>query len=327
MKTKLKRRITSVLGAILGATVVASLLSGCHSTDPDRGDGAVVPLGASDAPPREFTIVDGRSDAAVTWDTVVAAAAASEVVLIGELHGHPLGLRLAGDLWEDVLRSTSDAALSLEFLYRDQQAAVDDYLTGVIDAEQFFEIADVDRAKFPDEHWRMINAARNDGRPVFASNSPWRYSTYARLHGYGALRDLTPEQRRLFAIPEWIPDGRYWDEFRSLMGDHGSGGGVNGVRDEAGRGAGDYFRAQILWDATMTETIVTAVDRSCSPVVQVAGQMHVGHGGGITGRLERDHPDLRVVTIAMVDSFADELRRADAGLADFVVYIGRGKDD
>ncbi|MFG0331260.1 MAG: ChaN family lipoprotein [Phycisphaerales bacterium] len=254
----------------------------------------------------------------MSFDRLVSVFDEADVILIGELHGHPLGLMFAADLWDEGARRAPHAALSLEFLERDEQALIDDYLTGVADRSEFVERSGRER-DLPEEHWRMIDTARELDRPVIASNAPRRYVKLARVEGYDRLRALTADQRRLFAIPESLPDGPYRDAFATAMG-HASDSPAPGMSVD------DFFRAQFMWDATMTESIIQARAAGARPVTQVVGQFHVIRGQGIAGLLA-DHPDdLLVWSIAIIDEWSDRLRDEDQGMADAVIYVGSADD-
>ncbi len=240
--------------------------------------------------------------------------------MIGETHGHPLGLAFAAALWEDVLARTDRAALSLEFIERDSQVHLDDYLAGLIDEEQFRKASGRTAGNYPEGHRAMVEAARHAGRPVIASNAPRRYVRIARASGYERLASLTPEQRRHYVIPVEMPSGRYREEFFKLMsgmGDvsHGGSGG-GGSMVEA------IFRSQSLWDATMADAVAGVLAQGNRPVVQVIGRFHTDFEGGTVQLLRRVRPGVRVLTLSVTDSTGPSLADTDLGRADFVIYAG-----
>lgn len=180
--------------------------------------------------PRTLTLHaagEGGAAATIAWDELVRRAAASDVVLIGETHGHALGLAFAAALWEDVLKSGPSAgesggaaapALSLEFFERDEQAAIDDYLAGLTDEAAFRKATERTEGNYPPGHRAMVEAAKAAKRPVIAGNAPRRYVRLARTDGFDRLGALTSEQRRYFDPPASLTEGRYRDEFMRMMG-------------------------------------------------------------------------------------------------------------
>jgi len=302
--------------------VFVSLLAGCASMRhaPQR---TAIPKEQA----RAVTIFDGRSGARTTWSALVDACADADVVLIGETHSHPLGLAAAATLFGDVANQRpSSIALSLEFFTRDEQAALDDYLLGVTDEDTFKKSTHRTSGSYPPGHARMIETARDSGRPVIASNAPRRYTSVARQEGFDRLRDLTNAQRALFTIPDRLMQGPYKESFYDLMrGDPNdeeddNASGHNGLPDDIIDG---FYRAQNLWDATMAASIAHAAKSGASPVVHVVGRFHTDFNGGLTARLRRlFDANARTVTLSVIDRADDALASEDVARADFVLYVG-----
>lgn len=304
-----------------------ALIGGCASME--RADPVTV---ASEPPTVEVGAIPifKSGGAVASIDDVVAAMAQADVVLIGESHGHPDGLALAADLWSRTLALTARPALALEFFERDEQAHLDDFLTGVTTDEQFRKNARRTAGNYPDGHRIMVEQAKGAGAPVAASNAPRRYVRLARLEGFSRLAGLTPEQRRLFVIPKTLPTGRYRDEFFSMMGAmptntsnaDGASHSGDGDRVERQKTLMGFYRSQSMWDATMADSIARALAEGRRPVVQVVGRFHSDFEGGLTQFLRVLAPEARIVTISMAPETRDTLASEDAGRADFVVYVG-----
>lgn len=273
---------------------------------------------------REVGAFDGRTGSRVEWRDLVAAAAGADVVLIGENHGHPLGLACAAALWEDVLARADHAALSMEFFERDEQVGLDDYLTGVTDEAKFRSATRRSEGNYPAGHQAMVESARSHNRPVIAANAPRRYVRIARLEGYDRLARLSGEQTRLFRIPDRIPDpdSKYRRDFDEIMG--GGDGATKAQQPSAeDRAALDAtFRSQSMWDWTMAESVARASAAGSAPVVLVVGHFHVDFDGGLVQALRELRPGVRVVTVSFAAASAPGLREEDRNRADFVIYVG-----
>ncbi|MFG0294165.1 MAG: ChaN family lipoprotein [Phycisphaerales bacterium JB050] len=260
----------------------------------------------------------------MTWSGLVARAAASDVVLIGELHGHPMGLDAAATLFDDLLElRPTTTALAMEFFERDEQLHLDDLMTGVIDHEQFMKTTGRESLqRYPEGHRRMVLAALERDRPIIAANAPRRYVRLARLEGFEHLETLFPAQQEQFVIPQNITQGDYKDRFFDLMG------GMRGhSEEEVPEGEDDpmilsFFRSQNVWDATMADSIVRAHDAGSYPVVLVVGQFHTDHEGGTTSRVRELRPGARVMTVSVQPVWSLELREEDFNRADAVIYVG-----
>ena len=321
------------------AVAVALVLgaSGCTSSGGGRSRGGGAGHGGSGAPidVRSLPVYDGATGSPLDWPTLVARCAGADVVLIGEVHGHETGGAASVALFEDVVaRAGSTAALSMEFFQRDEQAGVDDYLTGLCDEQEFRTRMNRTDENYPPAHSAMVNAANIAGRPVIASNAPRRYVAVARIKGYDRLRELTPDQKQLFVVPEAEIEGGYRDRFHELMAGMvaahaGSQGHGTGAEEEAGGPEAEaaakemldgYYRAQNVWDATMAASIASAAARGYAPVVHVVGQFHTDFDGGLTQRVRGLMPGATVVTVSLVD--AATMKDEDRGRADVIICIG-----
>lgn len=264
----------------------------------------------------------GETGAPVAWDDLVARAAQADVVLIGENHGHELGLAFASELWADVLKQRADAVLSLEFFTRDEQSRLDAYLAGIWDEESFRKATNkVSEAAYPAGHRAMVEAAKAAGRPVIASNAPRIYVRVASRESFEKLASLSASQRTLYRIPDALPTGRYRQDFDAIMSSMGSHGDTPPSNEQVKARLDASFRAQSLWDWTMADSIATAM-ASGGPVVQVVGRFHSDFRGGLYEALVRLEPQARIVIVSVVDADADALREEDRGRGDVVVYVG-----
>lgn len=297
---------------------------GCRSAPRPSTDAASSGPVAHTADPRSVSAFSGWDGRPVSWDSLLSLAAEADIVIIGEQHGHPLGLAVAAAMWDDLLPRTVAAALSLEFFERDDQSRIDDYLAGLSDEATFLRRSGRSESNYPSGHRQMLEAARAANRPVHAANAPRAVVRHARRHGFDALAGLTEEQRRLFRLPDHEPRGRYREDFEKLMrealaGAHGVETGDQEARD---RMVEAMLRSQTLWDWTMAHTIVRAMQSGDVPVVHVVGRFHSDFGGGLVQAIEHLAPHARIVTVSMADRWADELLEEDLGRADVVFYVG-----
>jgi len=314
----MRRLSGSVIGA--GAVVIFSLLGGCAAT----GD-APRPSAALPERPREAVRIYSAEGMPADWGRMLESVAQADVVVIGESHGHPLGLEAAACLWDDLLARRPGAVLLLEFFERDQQVAIDDYLAGVVDEGAFRKASGRTSGNYPAGHERMVESAREAKRPVIAANAPRRYVRRASPDGYHDLLTLSDEQRRLFVAPDEPLEGRYREEFFDLMG--GDGHGVGGEGGEMPPEMVErMYRSQLIWDATMADSVVRAALDGYRPIVLVVGRFHADFGGGTVQFIRQARPDLDIRTLSMIATDAGALGEDDRGRADFVLYVGAGPD-
>jgi uncharacterized iron-regulated protein len=300
-------------------------------------------LAPTQVPPgvRVFT-ADGAPS---TWETLVAAAGASRVILLGEYHDdvrshrarHALVRRLA---WEGETppEQCAPLVLSLEMLERDVQLVVDEYQAGLITAEHFR------RAARPwDNHERdyepYLEIARACDLPVVAANPPRRYVNRVARLGEGALEALAPEARDFLPpLPVAPPSEAYRAEWRALMGGaaHGGaphGGDPHGTPPHGGAADGPaaprddpVLLAQNLWDAGMAWAVAQAAEaHPAARVIHVAGAFHVAGGTGIPEHLDRYLSGVAplVVVAYPVEAGAPFDPERHAGAGDFVILSDR----
>lgn len=282
---------------------------------PASEDLAPAPLLTVDAVP----VFDGHTGSPASWDELRAAIAKADVVVLGELHGHPVGLPFDAKLFTEAMSEHPGAALCLEFLTRDSQYLVDAYLDDVIDWEAFEETVSRPAGSDPRPHRPLLEAAREAGVPVFAANAPRTYTRAAKNLGYAALEELGPEQQRMFDIPYELPSGPYQEGFYEMMASHSEETFQEGVPSPA---LVDKFRAQALWDATMSTSVANALDKGHWPVFLVVGSYHCNADGGTVQLLRRRRPNAEILVISFVDELADSFPEEDRNLADFVAYVG-----
>ncbi len=287
---------------IVGLAVMA-MLSGCAS---DRA-----PVSDADHATGYATVLNDNPAAV---DEFVRAASDADVVLIGELHDAVAGQALAADVWDRVVGARPRSALAMEFFERDEQLMLDDYLAGYIkDEAEFKHLSGRTESNYPAGHRRMVEAAREHGRPVFAANAPRRYVRIARAEGYDALRKMPRDRQPLFKIPNPQPGGVYKETFYSLDFGHGP-------LSAAPENADAMFRSQSLWDATMADTVVRALGAGHSPVFLVVGAFHVMDDGGTKQLIRRARPRAKIVTFAVIRQ-SEAAGRVSSEAADFVLFV------
>lgn len=309
--------------------LLAALTGGCASTSSSHAKESAVAIDASSL--RSLSTFRGDGTAA-TFDEIVAAAAAADVVIMGESHGHPVGLPWAALLFEELTTAAPKAALSMEFFERDEQSRLDDYLKGVTDEPTFLKRTDRSPGNYPAGHRSMVERAKAMNRPVVAANTPRVIIRYLRGKDYSALANLTAEQARLFRIPDGPPEGRYRADYDALMGpmiETGHGAPAAGKpaapampAEQKQEKLDASFRSQHLWDWTMAESVVRAVDAGNRPVMHVIGGFHSAFFGGTPQAMMKLRPGTKIVTISAIASTSAELKEEDRGRADFVIYVG-----
>jgi len=269
------------------------LVTGCQ-TAPKLAEPTPLAYPPKDLSPlNHITCLDGENFRPLDAQNLIQRASQADIILIGELHGNAQGLAASTALWQGILGVKPNAVLALEFLERDQQILVDDWL----DLETL-----VDPEGFSFKHGPMMLSAKEHGRPVIAANAPRRYVRLARTRGYEHLQGMTPAQRATFVVPDSLPSGGYRDRFFDLFKDEFHGTALTTPAVES------YWRAQAVWDATMADSVVHALNDANKPVVLVVGRFHVKQNGGTLQMLKAYRPDTKIFSVIM--AFPEEIAEA-----------------
>ena len=257
-------------------------LAGCRTVTPQ--DKTVVYPTKNLAPLDQTACLDGETFRPLTAEELVDRASRADIVLIGEVHGNSQGLAASTALWQAIVEQEPNAVLALEFIARDQQIQLDDWL-------------DLERPVEPDgfsfAHAPLLLTAKENNRPVIAANAPRRYVRLARTKGYDHLERMTPAQRATFVFPEPEPTGAYRDRFFELFSGDMHGHSMTPEQIES------YWRAQTMWDATMADSVTYALSPERRPVVLIVGRFHVERDGGIPQLIRVHRPDVEVFSVIM----------------------------
>ncbi|MFT4710171.1 MAG: putative iron-regulated protein [Bacteroidia bacterium] len=283
--------------------------------------------------PTALTTLNCSTGESATWDEVIAATLAADVILLAELHGHPVGLPYHALVLERSLQLDPDAALCLEFITRDWQYLLDAWADGIVDGAAVQETLDTAPGSTAAPHLPLIELAHENGVRVLAANSPRIYTRAAKAKGYEALAVLSTAQQRLFHVPEVMPTGPYRDGFFEMMrgfdSNHGavdnSGGQDVAVSSEPTPELIAKFRSQSLWDGTMSDTVLSALDAGAGRVFLAVGSYHANNDGGIVQILRNRRPDAKVVVISFKAEHAPDkpLPNLDfEGFATFLTFAG-----
>ncbi len=309
-----------IVGLFAVPLLAAALLAGCATK------AQVDPVAAIAAAPHPTALAafDGKTGEQLSWPTVLERVAAADAVFVGETHDDATAHALEHALVEAFIASHQGAAVSLEFLERDDQAATDAYLGGQSTLDVF-----IDATKSRD--WAgpgtwipwyqpMIDSAKRAKVKVVAANAPRKYVSKARTDGYDALRALPADERVLFEIDETISRDGDWERLKVLMMEMRLDGSP-GDRSEAtptDEEVDQFHRAQRVWDATMGESAARA-QVTGSKVIHLEGAFHIGERLGTVGQFTKAVPTAKVLVINLVPEARTVFVEADAHGADIVI--------
>ncbi|MBX3354467.1 MAG: ChaN family lipoprotein [Phycisphaeraceae bacterium] len=318
-----------------GVVVVGlSMLFGCSPRDPFANPFAGPEKGWARVPDQPFVphglpMFDGRRGTILTWYDLSEAVAWADVIIIGEQHDDPVAHAVQQAIVMETIARFPRVVLSMEMLERDDQPLIDAYLRGEIEVDAFIDGTD-------SRHWAgrdtwviffqpMIDAAKASGAPVVGANAPRRLVRQARLEGYDALRALPADEQALFALPRRESKPEYRARFDTVMS------GMSDAKSFDSTAFDSVFRSQLVWDATMAESIVDArrsaaslPGRPFSPpkVIHLVGQFHSDFDGGLVDEIAVRNGFLRICTISVQRRSDRTLGESDRDRAAIVIYSG-----
>jgi uncharacterized iron-regulated protein len=292
---------------------------------------------------QQLPMFAGHSGEAIDWSDLQEAIAWADVIIVGEEHDDAVGHVVELAIVQETL-SYPRAALSMEMLERDEQAVVDDFLEGIVDAAMLEKLTLSSNwggeNKWGEWYQPMLDCAKDTGRAVIAANAPRRYVRLARTDGYDRLRALPAERRKLFDLPGRLQDEGYLERFIEVMESHDGAATqpeasppADAVTQqhmphpEAPRHPQAYVESvmgpQLVWDATMAGSIASAKRGGAKKVVHIVGQFHSDFNGGTVQELRRHLPRAKILTISMQRDESTALRDEDRNRADVLIYTGR----
>lgn len=286
---------------------------------------ATAGLGAQAAVPMRVFATD--TGASADLDRLAAAAAASDVVFVGEEHDDVDTHRVERQLLEAIRRQRADAVLALEMFERDVQEPLGHFLMGHIEESEFLAEARP-WPEYARDYKPLVDFAIAQNWPVVAANVPRDIAADVATSGLGAL-DAPNLDKTLFARERQCePAGPYFSRFRDAIGSHG----VEGARTTDAAAIARYYEAQCLKDETMAESIAQsyaagAIGGKRPLVISVNGAFHSDYRHGTVERTARRLPGrhLLVITIVPVKNIDAAAPEKDASQrADWIVYTASG---
>lgn len=212
-----------------------------------------------------------------------------DVVLFGEHHNnsinHWLELKTAEALYAYV---GSNIIIGCEMYERDNQEAIDKYLSGAIDAKQLAEEARL-WPNHATDYKPILDFAKDKNLKMIATNVPRRYASEVARKGKDSL-NLEPHEIAWVVQLPYEVDLKTpgYSEMLEMM-------------NHSGGKAENFVAAQAIKDATMAESIL----QHWTPgklFYHYEGDYHSKQYGGIYWYLKKAKPDLKIAVISIAES-------------------------
>lgn len=288
----MKRSSTTLILLTLLTTSGCSLLP----QQPDVSTGAPATL-------YDNVMIDTRNRQPVSLEAAASALAKTDVVIIGEYHGHQASHLLQTRLLQELHNLNPSRILTMEQFNLDHQPALDDYLSGTIGETEMLEDAEA-WDNYRGSYRPLVEYARQHNLPVIAANAPADVVRCVGRAGPDYLNTLPEEQRRQLPDNPFLDTPAYRDKFvDAITGSHGTADPAMIER------MSNTYKAQLLRDNTMAMRILQARERNPGhQVVHLTGTFHSEERLGTVALLQQRAPELSIVVLSPVFWPADEAK-------------------
>ncbi|ELI1597074.1 ChaN family lipoprotein [Vibrio alginolyticus] len=214
----------------------------------------------------------------------------ADVILIGEWHTHAGVHRFQTDMLKQLTSYDRSLALSMEQFTRDKQPVVDAYLRGEIGEQYLMKQANA-WSNYESDYRPLVEFAKQKNLPVIAANAPKSIVRCIGRQGLDYINKLDDDQRMFIAQAINTGSSPYKEKFMASM--------HHGKPEQTEK----QFAAQVTWDETMAESIVSYLDDNPgAQIVHVAGKFHTEQGLGTAASILSRNPSLKVVVISPTDN-------------------------
>lgn len=263
---------------------------------------------------RTYDLRTGRES---TVDALAREMCDMDVVFLGEAHGNPHGHELQLKAIKAFHRLRPDMAISLEMVERDQQEALDLYLSRRTSEAAFLVALKSDKrsASFFEFYKPIFDHASIYEIDVIAANVPRPLAARVWKEGLDAVAG-----EKYMPAQTSAPKDAYWDAFKEAFSDQGHGSSF--TEEQLYR----YYQAQCVKDDAMAESIAGHIEaqrkQGRSPlVVHLCGAFHSDHGRGTVARLRQRLPRARIGIVSTKTNKHVSKPAIEAGLADFLWVV------
>jgi len=300
---------------LISMPIFAALLGllGCFTPDaPTGGLGSTGSESPALAP--LIRIAVGETGEEISLPTLIEELAQADAVFLGETHLDEVTHRTEHAILKGLLDATHQrVVLTMEMFTREDQAAIDLYLSGEIDERSFLRQARA-WSNYQTGYRSLLETAKRAGIPVIGANLSPGPRRVVGLGGREAYESLDEEESRGIARSLFDNDPLYWERFDRAI--RGHGGGLASASDR-------LYSVQSLWDNTMGESVADALKAHPGyRVLLVVGAFHTRGGLGTVEQFRRRAPDatVRTVSLVPVHDLADVKPESGDDRADYVIY-------
>nr|WP_100638723.1 ChaN family lipoprotein [Marinobacter salexigens] len=243
----------------------------------------------------EARLVDASSGTALSVEALAQRLAHTDVVVLGEYHGHQAAHLLQSQIQAALYHQRPLQVLTMEQFNLDSQTAVDAYMDGATGETEFIEDSNAWH-NYRASYRPLVEFARHHGLPVTAANAPAAIVRCVGRTGPGYLSKLPIEDRAQLPDSPFMDTPAYREKFNAaISSSHGA------TDDAMTERMNNTYQAQLLRDNTMASRILSA--REAHPgaqIIHTTGTFHSEEHLGTVALLEQRAPDVSVAVVSPV---------------------------
>lgn len=251
----------------------------------------------------ESTVVEAATGNSLSVEQLADRLVASDVVVIGEYHGHQGAHLLQSQLQAALYQRRPEQVLSLEQFDVDHQLALDRYLAGETGEAELREDGEA-WSNYTSSYRPLVEFAKARGLPVVAANAPAQVVRCVGREGVAYLDSLEDGQKQYIPDKPFAGTPAYREKFFRIMGGHHGSAARDAMAVE--ERLENSYNAQLLRDNTMASRIIAALEQHPGyQVIHLTGTFHSEGRLGTVASLRLRQPDLSVAVISPV--FVDDV--------------------
>lgn len=242
----------------------------------------------------------------VSYQKMIKQLVENDVVLFGEYHNNAIAHWLQLSVTKDC-HSQKSLVLGAEMFEQDNQAALNNYLSGSISAKGLDSAARLWK-NYPTDYAPLVNFAKEQKMVFAATNIPRKYASIVAKGGFQALDTLSSKEKSWIA-PLPIAYDAELPGYKNMIAMMGGHGGEN------------LPKAQAIKDATMAHFIL-ANSKPGSLFIHYNGSYHSENYEGINWYLKKQSPNIKIATITTVSQKdIKSLLAENKGKADYIICV------
>ncbi len=255
---------------------------------------------------KESHIIYDAKGKIISYNKMIKELSKCDIILFGEQHNNPISHWLEYEVTLD-LKRLRKITLGAEMIEADNQASLNNYLSGKINLNQFEQEARL-WPNYKTDYAPLVELAKENNISFVATNIPRRYAREVYRNGFEILDSIQSYEKEWIAPLPIAFDSELpnYKKILTMMGDHGSP---------------RLVMAQAIKDATMAHFILKNYE-SDDLFIHYNGAFHSNNYEGILWYLKQENSALNYLTITTVSQAEiNKLLEENKYLADFIICI------